>query len=151
MQQDWEPDGALRDVYVHSTDEADWQRVVNVVRAGECATSYTEDGSPVPMPMSVGEIFERGPERAILWQIEPEGGIRVNCHFFDPAEIEFDLDPREVVDQAALDVVCDFVRLIGRVVQKPVVISEENAPEAAILSYDPATDAMARRSFPRST
>lgn len=149
--EDWEPDGSLRDVYVHDTDEADWQRVVDLVTSRDWAMSYAEDGSLIAMPVSVGEIFEHSTQRAILWQIEPAGGIRVNCHFFHPAEIEFDLDPSEVVDQAALHVVCDFVRLIGDVVQKPVVISDENAPDAVILSYDPATDAMTRGPFPRST
>jgi hypothetical protein len=145
--EDWEPHGSLRDVYVHDTNGADWQRVVDLVGAREWATSYEEDSSPVAMPVSVGEIFERATQRAILWQIEPARGIRVNCHFFHPAEIEFDLDPREVVDEAALHVVCDFVLSIGRVVQKRVVITEENSPEWVIMSYDPATDAVTRTPF----
>jgi hypothetical protein len=151
VQEDWEPDGALRDVYVHGVTETDWQRVVDLIRTRECATAYTEDGNPVAMPRSVGEIFEHGTRAAILWQVEPTGGIRVNCHFFDPAEIEFDLDPREVVGQAALDVVCGFVRLIGCDVQKAVVISWENSPGAPIMSYDPATDAITRSPFASGT
>ena len=148
VQEDWEPDGSLRDVYVRDVNETDWQRVVDLIRTREWATSYTEDGNPVAMPNPVGEIFARGKRAAILWQIEPAGGIRVNCHFFDPAEIEFDLDPREVVGQAALDVLCGFVRLVGSVLQKAVVVSEENSPDAAIMSYDPATDAIIRSPFP---
>src|SRR5213080_4732986 len=32
VQDAWEPDGALRDVYVHGTSEAEWQSVVDAIR-----------------------------------------------------------------------------------------------------------------------
>jgi hypothetical protein len=142
VQTDWEPDGALRDIYVQATSEEDWQRVVDVIRSRSWPSEYTEDGDSVEMPALVGEIFRHTGRAAVLWQIHPTSAINVNCHFFTTEEIEFDLAPREIVGQAELDVVCEFVRTIGQVTDKPVVVCWENMPDAPTMVYEPATDSV---------
>jgi hypothetical protein len=140
VEKDWEPDGALRDIYVQGTSEADWQRVVNAVRAKELPWSYSEDGEHCPMPDSVDEIFNRRSHVAILWAITPVSGIQINCHFFTSEEIEFDLTPTEIVGQPELDVVVEFVRLVGRASEKLASVCYENWPDEPFMLYDPTAD-----------
>jgi hypothetical protein len=134
----------LRDAYVFGTTEDDWQRVLAALRSRRWPLAYTEDGEPTDIPSDVREIFNRGKARAVTWQIKPSREIRVNCHFFTPDEIEFDFDPREILGQVQLDTVCEFVQMVGRAVQKAVVVCWENTPEAAIMRYEPATDELVR-------
>jgi hypothetical protein len=143
VQDAWEPDGALRDVYVHGTSEAEWQSVVDAIRSEEWPSSYSEDGEQLPMPHSVGEIFDRSSRAAVLWAITPGSGIQINCHFFTSDEIEFDLAPTEIVGQTELDVVVGFVRLIGRASGKPASVCYENWPDEPFMVYEPTTDLVA--------
>jgi len=142
VQNAWEPDGVLRDVYVHGTSEADWQTVVDVIRSEEWLASYSEDGEEYPMPNSIDQIFDRRSRVATLWAITPASGIQINCHFFTSEDIEFDLAPTEIVGQTVLDVVAGFVRLIGRASGKPASVCYENWPHEPFMVYDPTTDRM---------
>jgi hypothetical protein len=140
VQQDWKPDGALRDVLVAGTNESEWQRVVESLRDRGWPSVYSEDGEQVAMPAHVREIFAARLVRATAWQVEPSPGIYANSFFFAADEIEFDFDPREIRSQEALDVVCQFMQLLGRTLQKPVIACMESAPDLAIMSYDPVAD-----------
>jgi hypothetical protein len=139
VSEDWRPDGALRDVYVFDATEADWQRVVDAVR-GRWSSTYQVDGQAAQMPEAVREIFRAASSQRPLWQIKLRDGIVANCHFFGGEEIEFDLDPREVSSQLDLDVVCEFLRVVGQATAKPSVLSAENSPDLPIARYDPETD-----------
>ncbi len=144
MRGDWEPDGgALRDVYIHSTNLTDWQRVVDVVRL-RWPSSYAEDSEPAAMPTSVAEIFRRSERLSPSWAVRPTPEIRINCFFFTPDEIEFDLDPSEINGQQEFDVVVDFIRAIAQVTGKPGIVCYENSPAATtFLRFDPSTGAFA--------
>jgi hypothetical protein len=145
----WKVDGALRDIYVHATTRLDWQQALDLVRERGWAASYSEDGKLVEMPTDVGEIFRRrGAEVGVLWQITPSAGVRINSHLFDESEIEFDLDPKEIVGQVELDVVCEFVRSVGRALTKRVLVTEENSPDWVVMSYDPATNTFSETAPP---
>jgi hypothetical protein len=114
--------------------------VIDVVRSQEWSSSYSEDGEQRPMPNSLDEIFARRSRVAVLWAITPASGIRINCHFFTSEEIEFDLAPTEIVGQTELDVVVEFVRLIGRASGKRASVCYENSPDKPFMIDDPVTD-----------
>jgi hypothetical protein len=145
VREDWE-DGSnvLRDIYVLSTTEDDWQRVLDLVRASGWPSSYTEGDNPAPLPTKVGEIFERTSGLSVLLRIWPTEGVAIHCHFFVPDEIEFDVSPREVTGQTQLDAVCGFVRAIGKALDKPVLVTWESTPSEPIMRYQPGTDAIDR-------
>jgi hypothetical protein len=122
-----------------STQEADWQHVVDLIRS-RWPSSYSEDGERAPMPKSVGEIFRQHETAAVLWAITPSSGIVINCHFFTTEEIEFDLDPKEILGQPQLDAVADFVEAIAHATEKLAIVCYENSPETAFMWFDPAAD-----------
>lgn len=134
---DFEPDGALRDIYVHGTTIAQWRAVFDVLRAN-CALEYSVDGSLQPVPATVEAVFSlRGTASASLhFRV---GGILVACHFFTTEEIEFDVSPREINSQATLDELLGFMRLIGDLLDRPVVMSHENDALHPFLTYEPGS------------
>jgi hypothetical protein len=140
VQQDWEPNDGFRDVLVAGTNESEWQRVVESLRDRGWPSVYAEDGEQVAMPAHVREIFAARLVRSTAWQVEPSPGIYANSFFFAVDEIEFDFDPREVRSQEGLDVICEFMQLLGRNLQKPVIACMEGAPDLVIMSYDPVAD-----------
>ena len=62
-------------------------------------------------------------------------------------EVEFDVDPNELLDQADLDVLIDFVSTIGRELHRPVYVGIESGdprpPED--MRYDPMSDRVIAR------
>ena len=99
--------------------------------------SYEEGGHPVEMPRDVRALFSRTVATG-FWRITLREGLQAHCHFFGPEEIEFDLDPRDVMDQASLDSVCEFARTVAEAADKPAVVCLESLPDAVIMRYDPA-------------
>lgn len=64
------------------------------------------------------------------------GSTTLNCHFFTDEEIEFDLDPSDMRPELLPDVL-SFLKILGRATSKPVILTVENAPEAAIMRFEP--------------
>jgi hypothetical protein len=63
--------------------------------------------------------------------------VQVNCHFFGPGQIEFDIDPREIRDPAAFTLLLKFMADVGAAVEKEVRLTPENAPDCVLLRYNP--------------
>ena len=131
-------DGALLDAYVFGVSIADWQRVIDVVSAQRWSLDYTVDGSSLPLPGQVSDIFVARGEGSATLHIRPTPDILVNTHFFSDDEIEFDFDPRELQGQDRLDVLCSFLRIIGSTLDRPVVVTPENSSDRPLLTYTPA-------------
>jgi hypothetical protein len=132
----FEPDGALRDIYVFGTDLLDWQRVWDALRTWDPLPDLTIAAQPATMPDKVQDIFNVVQERGARLSVNVSGAV-LNCFFFGDDEIEFDLDPNEVAGPAQLEGLARFMSLLGRATGKPVVMTMENVREAVFLRYEP--------------
>jgi len=132
----FEPDGSWRDIYISNTNINDWQKVLDYLRESAYDISYRYGyGVPIELPKTVQEVFAIHNEKLVLLTINI-GGISVNSHFFTESEIEFDIDPREI-DEIRLARLFDFMQQIGNLLEKEVVLTEENAPHKVIFKYVP--------------
>ena len=132
--EDFVPDGSLRDVFVSGTDLSDWQRVVQYLLGSGLALRLTLNDEPADLTADgVEELFAAQEEASVLLTIDI-AGMQLNCHFFWPADIEFDLDPKEVTETnfAAL---LEFMRSVGSRLEKDVVLAPENMPHHPFLVY----------------
>lgn len=133
-------DGSLLDAYVFDVGPTDWQLVVDTVRGQSWSLDYTVDGFPSRLPQDVRAIFAAQPRQSTTLHIRPVADVLVNTHFFSDDEIEFDFSPHELQGQERLDVLCSFLRTIGRALAKPIVVTPENTPGCHLLTYTPADD-----------
>ncbi len=136
----FEIDGSLLDAYVFGVSMADWQQVIDVLRAQNWSLDYTVDSSSLPLPEQVSDIFAARDQASPTLHIRPTPDILVNTHFFSDGEIEFDFDPRELQGQDRLDVLCSFLRTVGSALNKPIVVTPENSPDRPLLTYTPSDD-----------
>lgn len=130
----WLSDGSLRDVYMFAAEPKDWRVLVGLAKAAQ--HKYLAGGVVVPLP-TVDAVFHNR-EVSHLLQIQV-GAASINCHFFVSDEIELDLDPREVVDQATHDAVLSFIESLSTGTGKEVSLTAENSPESPYLSFSPAS------------
>jgi hypothetical protein len=135
---DFEPDGALRDIYIHNTTIADWQAVIDAVTRYVPTLEYRIAGKTVAPPTDISILLRAQADDLRCDLYVPMGKATLNCHFFTEDEVEFDLDPREMKPEY-LTTLVDFLRLLGEATAKPVLLTMESMPEAVIMRFEPTT------------
>jgi len=133
------PDGSLRDIYILGTDISDWQQVLDALRRSPFHISYQLEGVAADLPGRAEEIFaEWAHDRRPMLRFEV-GGVILVSHFFATDEIEFDLRPEEVTGPDRLDPLLGFMRMLGELTGKTVVLTPENRPQSPIFRFDPSS------------
>ncbi len=128
--------GALRDIYVFDTDEQDWQRVLDYLRRSATMLTFRVDGHSAPLPASVSDIFSLR-QQATTTLVVNLGGLQLVSHFFVPSEIEFDLDPQDVTRDEQVGRLLAFMRDLGDLLDKPVVLTPESTPDDILIRMEP--------------
>ncbi len=134
---EFEVDGSLRDIYVLDTNVLHWQHLLAFFRSGVYKYSCTINCEQAALPLSAGEMFDAAYELRPLLSVNVGAAI-LNCHFFTKEEIEFDLDPSEIQSESQAEEVFAFMRQIGQILYKEVVLTPENAQDAPIFKFLPS-------------
>ena len=132
----WE--GSLRDICVRDASLNDWKLVLDVLRREQFSTEFKVAGSRTELPEQVSDMFPQTADDPSRMLSVDTAGVRLNCHFFDENEIEFDLDPREIGGQAQLDAVIAFMKTIACATGKPALMTPENMHEHAFIRVNPS-------------
>ncbi|MEV6341596.1 hypothetical protein AB0M12_43625 [Nocardia vinacea] len=130
--------GALPDIIVEDTSEADWEALLDLVRSQRWVWAYGEVDPDQSLP-SPSVLLSGSSETLSVW---PAPGFQVNFFPYSPESILFDVDLRELQGQPGLDLLCDLLRLIGRNLGKPVLMSAEMDVGHPFLWFDVDTDAV---------
>lgn len=134
----FEFDGSFRDIYVLNTSSEDWQRLIDFAHSGVYKISYTIDGVEVALPQQVTKIF-RGRYEANHVLCIQAGPVLIGCHFFDEMEIEFNIDPREIQNEAQAEAFFGFMRQIGNLLRKEVILTHEGGQSEVIFKFLPGS------------
>lgn len=136
-----ELDGHLPDGEVLGSNWSDWPEVMRLLALSGWTGTWLSDGAP----LEVGDIDEPD-RRDASFTVHPIPTVRVN--FFLSDEVLFDIDRRELVDQVALDAICEVVARLGASLRKPVTISYEGNFDNVFLRYEPSVDEFTIRAMP---
>lgn len=135
----FEWDGSLRDIYVLNASIEDWGTFVHALPSMSYRTEFLIDDEAAILPATTMALFERRADHTPLLRLYA-GPVMLCCHFFSDQELEFDLDPREVHGISEFRKVLDFMRTLGEVLDKPVILTPENEREHPLITYDPRCD-----------
>ncbi|MFI2304040.1 hypothetical protein ACH5AL_35225 [Actinacidiphila glaucinigra] len=96
------------------TTAEDWQPAFDLVRSREWAWTYVEGGVAGRLPRAA-EVLARqeGAETAAL-HVSPVPGVLAVFRLLSADEVGFDVDLRELRGQRGVDVLCAFLRAVGR-------------------------------------
>jgi hypothetical protein len=123
----FDPDvmGSLPDLCVPETSTEDWQALLDLVASGTWRFAYSEGGTHLAMPRAEA-VFNRVPDaECASLGVWPTSRIVAIFRFYAPEQIDFDIDLREIQDQADLDTFCGFLKTIGRRLGKRVLMDAE--------------------------
>lgn len=132
--------GDLPDLWVPDASVEDWQAVFDLVLSNGWAWEYEEGGIVRPLP-AAAEVLPRPVDaECVLLRVRPVPGVQVNFWPMSTAEVDFDVNLRQLQGQAGVDILCDFVCAIGRRLGKPVFMSAEGQYGYPDLGFDPVAD-----------
>ncbi len=138
VREDFEPDGALRDIYVMSASESVWDRALEfVLQAG--SSRFSIDELPAALPASAVDALGLWPDRSPLLIVDREG-IEYACHFFTREQVELDFWPEDVRGPEGFAALTRFVVGLGRATSRIVLVTYESSEAAEIFRYVPETD-----------
>jgi hypothetical protein len=144
--QEFNFDGTWRDIYVFDTTMADWQRMLDFLRASPYQVQYFRNSRQVEFPIQVAGAFPLPDECDRLLSVS-FAGVLANCHFFTEAEIEFDIDPRDLKSQVELDALFGFMHRLAVSVGKAVVLTPGNLREIVVFRVRPGEAAIEWQEF----
>jgi hypothetical protein len=128
---------------VVDTTASSWQAVLDLVRSRRWRHDYEEEGAAVPMPERATDILDRAEDaNPALW-VWPNS---VLLAVFDPVcaqEVEFSIDLLQVQGQQRFDLLCEFLRTIGQLLDRPVIMArddDDSDTDVAYLAYRPEVD-----------
>ena len=121
---DFALDGAFVDLIVRGTEPAEWELFWATLRSGPFGLRTYRDGEPISLPKTAAEIFAER-EVASMTVSVLVGAVTANCHFFG-GDLELDIDPREVVSEAAFESVVALMRFISITLGRPVLATPES-------------------------
>ena len=126
-------DGIFRDIHVVSATFDDWHVVYPFLRTLSGA-EYFVDNTPQSLPESVEDVFAVLSDACADLYFKA-GDVTIRCFFYE--EMEFDIHREDVTCQAELDDVLRFVRQLGDLVGKRIIITPEFYRERPFITYDP--------------
>lgn len=140
-QKDFEPDGSLRDIYVLDTTVDDWRKVIDYIRQFCQPARYTlsEKRREMPDVLQVFALRDKSP--LLMFQV---GKVELACHFFGEEQIEFDFWPDDIETEKDLQPLLDFIRTVGRMTGKEVILTPESSQESPFMRYQPGGDKLER-------
>jgi hypothetical protein len=145
--------GNWPELYVLETTAEDWRRVLDFVRADGYAVRF-QHGQELqpgllngprlkPFPTDPNGFFAGDTEHYSLLEVDV-GGITFSTLFFTRDQIEFHLDPRKIQSPERADTLFEFMRGVGRALNKSVRLTHENLIDVVIVEYDPVRDELWR-------
>lgn len=147
----FDPDlmGALPDVSVVDASVEDWQAAFDLVRSSGWVWEYRVGDVVAPLSPAA-DVFARAADAdSVELRVRLVSGVLVIFRPYSAVRIDFDVDLREFHGQAGVDLLCDLLGMIGRMLGKRVLMCAEGDHENPVLGFDPAADRVVRLAEPR--
>nr|WP_237498692.1 MULTISPECIES: hypothetical protein [unclassified Streptomyces] len=142
--EDFEVDGALRDVCILDASITDWRNLLEGLKSRDWTVCFawtlseSNDGV-IPDADGLFGRLETEPEESARLAVQV-GDIWFTCYFFDIDEIEFTFDPADVDGPLPFAHMEAFVRWLGDATRKDVVVTMEGTDHRAmpaLIEYSP--------------
>lgn len=140
--------GTLPDVVVPGASVQDWQAVFDLVKSSRWTWEYRVGQEAEPLPPAAEALAPADAEYREL-HVYPAADVLMIFRPYVVDQIDFDMDLRELQGQQGVDLVCDFLSVLGRRIGKSVLMYAEGDHKNPVLGFDPAADRVVLLADPR--
>lgn len=149
MTRDWndikwifEPDGSLLDIYVQDISVTDWEKLIDLLNHNHTLIYGPTEGDKMSDKIDKDYVLKyltnETDEMECKFTTIDLAGIKVNCNFFLPDQIEFDIDPKEINSIEDFEKVELFMEAISQELKNQVTLTGENSIEFPLAKVDTA-------------
>ncbi len=131
-----QPDGSLRDIFIPGASPDHWDRFLHWVMNRNQPIVFRHGMAVTKLPDSLEDIRKLQESDTVLLTF-PAGKLRLNCHFFEDDEMEFDLDPRSIAGEGHYDDLTGLMASFSALMGKTVYLTRESAPDQVITAISP--------------
>ncbi|MEU9139502.1 hypothetical protein AB0D33_26690 [Streptomyces sp. NPDC048404] len=142
--------GSLPDARVPNASVGDWQAVLDLVAEKGWTCQYSEGETVLPVPRAEAVLSRAADAESPDLRVWPTADVLAIFRFHADDEVDFDVDLRELQGQDRLDVLCGFLREIGRRLGKPVFMDPEGEYGHPVLGFDVEADRVVLLADPQS-
>ena len=132
----FEVTGGVRDIHVLETGLDDWRAFLKFVK-GSYRTVFSIDDEPRSLPEDPAQVLQETYRTPVLLKIFLDG-VQVNCRFLR-GDMELYLDPEEVRTLGDVDHVLRFLKELGDLLNRTVLMTEEGQIDWVFYRYEPHT------------
>jgi hypothetical protein len=141
--------GQLPDVQIRGTSVDDWQKLLDLVQSSGWVWEYLLGQEPAPLP-SATEVFTRPADGEYQeLHVYPAAGVLMIFRPLSADQIDFDMDVRELQGQEGVDLLCEFLTVLGHRLDKSVLMCAEGDYENPVLGFEVAADRVVLLAAPR--
>jgi len=136
----FEPDGALRDIYVKNINIEDWEKLIDFLNENHTikfgTTSENKDINKIDKEYITKLLVDETKEMECKTASIIIEKIIINTHFFYNKEIEFDIDPKEINSIYNFERLVNFMNDISRILSQKVILTGENQIDFPLVEVD---------------
>lgn len=136
----FEPDGALRDIYVQKVEIEDWKILINYLNANHIVKygllGENKEINKIDLEYLIYYLNDETGELEVKIVSIIIDDIIINLHFFSIDEIEFDIDPKEIYSFDNYKKILDFMNKVSEILNKPLILTGENQRKFPLINVD---------------
>lgn len=136
----FEPDGSLRDIYVQNVSIEDWGKLIDLLNSKYIVRFGVNGEDTNPNQIDKEYVIEylqdesgKMESKSVSIDIDH---ITMNCHFFMPDQIEFDIDPTEINSIEDFEKIENFMVEVSKLLENQVTLTAENSPKFPLIKID---------------
>lgn len=136
----FEPDGALRDIYVQDVEIEDWKILINYLNTNHIVkyglVGENKEINKIDLEYLIYYLNDETGELEVKIVSIIIDDIIINLHFFSIDEIEFDIDPKEIYSFDNYKKILDFMNKVSEILNKPLILTGENQRKLPLINVD---------------
>jgi hypothetical protein len=136
----FELDGTLRDIYIQEVSIIDWEKLIDLLNKRYSLKYFLSDDENYQTEIDKENVIKSLNDETGNFDIQMAsiqiGEIQINCHFFLPDQIEFDLDPKEISSIEDCNKVMEYMEDISQTLSTQVTLTGENSPKFPLIKID---------------
>lgn len=136
----FEPDGALRDIYIQNVSMEDWENLIDYLNDNYSIKygkwSEQKELKKIDKESIINSFNSTSDETERYIASIDVNGIKINCHFFLPDQIEFDIEPKEIKSSDDYEKVEKFMMSVSQELMKQLTLTWENDITLPLIKID---------------
>ena len=136
----FEYNGSLRDIYVQDISLDDWRKLIDFLndtyKLKYGITGEEKDSKQIDKDYIIRYLTDNSGEMESKSVTIDLDGVNINCHFFLPDQIEFDIDPREIKSIEDYKKIEGFMISVSDALSNQVTLTGDNEIKYPLIKID---------------